>query len=217
MKEPEKNPGYAATLDDPVAQTITIYYTVDGSQPNQDSPVWDGTPVQLGIYGGYQVLKAVSVNGYGKQGNMLEIKYKFDTSPGYRKTFSVEDTIADLKLGVTTREAFRTKYGEGKGPQMVILNTVEGECEQYTYDWGYASFMKIKSGWVLADLKFTNNQFEGPRNTKIGTAESKITAQFEDVEVLIPAKWDEVLTILFGPDYMTPPPEFERVAKHLDI
>lgn len=176
----EKNPGYAATLDDPVAQTITIYYTVDGSQPNQDSPVWDGTPVQLGIYGGYQVLKAVSVNGYGKQGNMLEIKYKFDTSPGYRKTFSVEDTIADLKLGVTTREAFRTKYGEGKGPQMVILNTVEGECEQYTYDWGYASFMKIKSGWVLADLKFTNNQFEGPRNTKIGTAESKITAQFKD-------------------------------------
>jgi len=45
----------------------------------------------------------------------------------------------------------------------------------------------------------------------------KITAQFEDVEVLIPAKWDEVLTVLFGPDYMTPPPPAERVAKHLDI
>ena len=45
----------------------------------------------------------------------------------------------------------------------------------------------------------------------------KITAQFEDVEVLIPAKWDEVLTVLFGPDYMTPPPPAERVAKHLDL
>ena len=40
---------------------------------------------------------------------------------------------------------------------------------------------------------------------------------FESLECLIPKKWDEVLTILFGPDYMTPPPESERVAKHLDV
>ena len=45
----------------------------------------------------------------------------------------------------------------------------------------------------------------------------KITVPFEDVSCLIPAKHDEVLTILFGPDYMTPPPESERVAKHLDV
>lgn len=44
-----------------------------------------------------------------------------------------------------------------------------------------------------------------------------IEAQFEDVTVTIPKKWDEVLTILFGPDYMTPPPVEERVAKHLDL
>lgn len=176
----EKNPGYKATLTDPVAQTITIYYTIDGSQPDQDSPIWDGTPIQMGSYGGYQVLKAVSVNGYGKQGNTLERTYKFETKPGYRKTFSVEDTIADLKLGTTTREAFRTKYGDGKGPEMVTLNTVEGECEKYSYDWGYASFMKIKSGWVLADIYFTSNQFEGPRDTKIGMAEAKITGLYKD-------------------------------------
>ncbi len=176
----EKNPGYAATLDDPVAQTITIYYTIDGSQPDQDSPIWDGTPIQLGNYGGYVYLKAVSVNGYGKQGNTLERTYKFDVSPGYRKMFTTEDVIGDLKLGTTTREAFHAKYGAGQGPEMVILNTVEGECEKYTYDWGYASFMKIKSGWVLADLKFTNDQFEGPRDTRIGMAEAKITALFKD-------------------------------------
>ena len=45
----------------------------------------------------------------------------------------------------------------------------------------------------------------------------KVKVPFESLECSIPAKWDEVLTILFGPDYMTPPPEAERVAKHLDI
>lgn len=45
----------------------------------------------------------------------------------------------------------------------------------------------------------------------------KTTALFEGVEVLIPAKYDEVLTVLYGPDYMTPPPPAERVAKHLDL
>ena len=44
-----------------------------------------------------------------------------------------------------------------------------------------------------------------------------IPASFEGIRVLIPKKYDEVLTILFGPDYMTPPPESERVAKHLDL
>ena len=47
--------------------------------------------------------------------------------------------------------------------------------------------------------------------------EEKIHASFEGIEVLIPKKWDEVLTILFGPDYMTPPPKEEQVAKHLDL
>ena len=179
-EELEKNPGYKATLSDPVAQTITIYYTIDGSQPDQDSPMWDGTPIQMGTNGGYQVLRAVSVNGYGKQGNTLERTYKFETNPGYRKVYTVEDVIPGLKLAVTSREDFRAKYGEGQGPEMVVLNTVEGECEQYTYDWGYASFMKIKTGWVLADVMFTTRKFEGPRNTRIGMTEEKITGQFKD-------------------------------------
>ena len=176
----EKNPGYAKTLDDPVAQTITIYYTIDGSHPDQDSPIYDGTPIQMGLYSGYQVLNAVSVNGYGKQGNMLTVRYKFESSTGYRKVLSISDTIGSLKLGATTREDFRAKYGQGEGPEMVLLDTVEGECEKYVYDWGYATFMKQKSGWVLADILFTDNTFEGPRDTKVGMTESKITGQFKD-------------------------------------
>lgn len=47
--------------------------------------------------------------------------------------------------------------------------------------------------------------------------ERLIEADFEGIPCLIPARYDEVLTILFGSDYMTPPPESERVAKHLDL
>lgn len=47
--------------------------------------------------------------------------------------------------------------------------------------------------------------------------EGKVRVPFESLECLVPARWDEVLTILYGPDYMTPPPENERVAKHLDV
>ncbi len=176
----EKNPGYAATLDDPVAQTITMYYTVDGSQPDQDSPVWDGTPIQLGTYSGYQVLKAVSVNGYGKQGNMLETRYKFTGKAGYRDVYGIEDVIGGLKLGTTTREDFHARFGAGQGPEMTLMNDVDGECEKYVYDWGYATFMKIKSGWVLADVYFTDNQFDAPRNTRIGMTEAEITKLYKD-------------------------------------
>lgn len=42
-------------------------------------------------------------------------------------------------------------------------------------------------------------------------------APFEHLTVSIPTRWHEVLVILFGEDYMTPPPEAERVAKHLDL
>ena len=47
--------------------------------------------------------------------------------------------------------------------------------------------------------------------------EPKVLAPFEDMECLIPVHYDEVLTTLFGPDYMTPPPVEQRVAKHLDL
>ncbi len=47
--------------------------------------------------------------------------------------------------------------------------------------------------------------------------EEKIRVPFEHLVCPIPKRYDEVLRILFGPDYMTPPPESERVAKHLDV
>ena len=68
------------------------------------------------------------------------------------------------------------------------------------------------------DLHMSNGAFE--LMTHVWHPEQfaeKIKAPFENVQALIPKRYDEVLTILFGPDYMTPPPPAERVAKHLDL
>ena len=82
--------------------------------------------------------------------------------------------------------------------------------------WYEKASRSVKNGGQ--DLCMSNGAFE--LMTHIWHPEQfekKEKVPFESLECLIPAKWDEVLPILFGPDYMTPPPESERVAKHLDV
>lgn len=177
-EELEKNPGYAATLKDPVAQDITIYYTIDGSRPDADSPIFDGEAITLPA--GRVTLRAVSVNGYDKEGNMLEVTYKFNIKPALKAMYSTADTIGTLKLGTTTREEFQGKYGKASSVETTWIFGVDGDCEKHVYPWGYAAFMKSKTGFVLADLYFTDNTFSGPRSTGIGSTETQVTEQFKD-------------------------------------
>lgn len=180
-EELEDNPGYAATLKDSVAQTLTFYYTIDGSEPDADSPIFDpATSPDIVLPTGRVTLKAVAVNGYGKASHTLERTFKFDVKPNPQAVYNVKDTIGDLRLAITTREAFLTKYGEGSSTETVWMYGVDGDCEKHTYPWGYATFMKIKSGWVLADLYFTTGQFSGPRGTGIGMTEKDVVAKFKD-------------------------------------
>ena len=96
-----------------------------------------------------------------------------------------------------------------------------------THILGLPFSMKTKAAWYEKcsrsekpgnDLCMSNGAFELMMHIwhpeQFG---KKIRVPFEGIDCLIPEKWDEVLTILFGPDYMTPPPENERVAKHLDV
>ncbi len=45
----------------------------------------------------------------------------------------------------------------------------------------------------------------------------KKRAPFEGMQCLIPVRYDEILRVLYGDDYMTPPPEDKRQTRHLDV
>ena len=89
----------------------------------------------------------------------------------------------------------------------------------FTTQWKTQRYEKISKMYTTGnDLCMSNGAFELMMHIwHPEQFERKIKAPFEHLQCLIPERYDEVLTILFGPDYMTPPPENERVAKHLDI
>lgn len=158
---------------------ITIYYTIDGSTPDADSPVWTGEPFYLPS--GNVTLKAVAVNGNGKASNMLEVGYKFTFSPKPKNSYRVTDTANGLTLYATSREDFQAAYGTGNSMEEVYVEGFSDMCQRYQYAWGYATMAKTKSGWVLAQLYFTTSQFAGPRSTGIGNTEDEVVSAFRDM------------------------------------
>ena len=179
-EELERNPGYASTLDDPVAQTITIYYTIDGSIPDQDSPIYDGTPVHIATR--RATIRAVSVNGYSKASNTKEVGYMLSSCPWPKDPYRMADAIGGLTLNVTTREEFFDKYGESESVEDVILSNINSDCQRHNYPWGYATMMRLRAGgWVLVEMYITSAEVPGPRGTGIGNTEDEVVAQFQDM------------------------------------
>lgn len=161
---------------------IVIYYTVDGSNPDADSPIYNGEPVLLPS-GHTVILKAVAVNRYQKVSNMLEVRYKIEAKPYPLTAWSPEETIADLNLYVTPMKDFQEVYGEGRLAEEGPREGFENECRKYEYSWGYAVMNRTKKGgWVLVEIYFTNDSvFHGPRNTKVGDEADYVVSQFRDL------------------------------------
>jgi lipopolysaccharide cholinephosphotransferase len=89
----------------------------------------------------------------------------------------------------------------------------------FSYRWKARRYEKVSTKTRTGnDLHMSNGAFELMMHVwHPDQFAEKIEAPFENLTCLIPKRYDEVLTILFGPDYMTPPPPAERVAKHLDL
>ncbi len=167
-------------LDNVNDDDIVIYYTVDGSSPDADSPIYSGEPFWLP--GGRVTLKAVAVNKYNKVSNMLEILYKIDIPEPLRGYNSEEDAPKDFTLYVTGMMEFQQTFGEGTLVGEVTLENLETECRRYDYDWGYAVMSRTKTGWVLAEVCLTEiGPIAAPRGTKIGDTENFVIGKFRDM------------------------------------
>ncbi len=164
--------------EDEKQKDITIYYTIDGQTPTANSPIYTGEPFFLP--GGKKVVvKAVAVNGYGKASNTMEVEYQVNAP--FKYYFNEKDEFGDFTLMKTTRDAFVKKYGAPAAENEITDSLVSGLCVSLTYAWGEARFTMTDKGYVLYYIDTASASMAGPRKTKLGMEEEKLTALFRDM------------------------------------
>jgi len=160
---------------------IVIYYTVDGSNPDADCPIYTGEPVLLPS-GHVVTIKAVAVNKYNKVSNMLEVKYKIEAKPYPLTAWDLTETIAGIELNKTTLLDFQSSYGEGTLTEAGPAEGFENECRKYEYPWGYIVSTLTKKNWVIVELNFRNaDPFKAPRGTNVGDPLDYVVGKFKDL------------------------------------
>ncbi|MBR2664147.1 MAG: chitobiase/beta-hexosaminidase C-terminal domain-containing protein, partial [Clostridia bacterium] len=148
-------------LDNENDDDIVIYYTIDGSSPDADSPIYTGEAFWLP--GGWVTVKAVAVNKYNKVSNMLETLYKIQIPEPLRGYNSEQDAPKNFTLYVTKMIEFQQAFGEGTLAGETTIENLDTECRKYDYPWGYAVMSRTNSGWVLAEVYTTEEApFQGP-------------------------------------------------------
>ncbi|MBR5232284.1 MAG: chitobiase/beta-hexosaminidase C-terminal domain-containing protein [Clostridia bacterium] len=181
--------GKQSTLE---KEKLTVYYTIDGTVPNSDSPIYTNEGILLP--GGRVKLRAVSVNEHGKVSNELLMEYRINVK--FKNFFrDTEDQFKNFTVGKTTYEQFRKTYGAGEAEEIADSNVISGKAIKVTYDWGEARF--VKDGEGLYYVRTNASSMTGPRNSKVGMELDDLTALFRDMGQVANAKgnrslyWDE--------------------------
>lgn len=165
-------------------EKMTIYYTVDGSIPNTDSPIYTGEKIAL-PNGNKVTINAIVYNAFGKASNMMSVSYKITAKPYPLNAYELDDTIGGYKLNQTTRAAFEEKEGKGKAAESVSIPRTDIQAERVTYDWGTATFIFRPKGWMLQGITLKNDHLSAPRETHIGMTEAEIVAKYRDLGQLV--------------------------------
>ena len=158
---------------------IVIYYTIDGSLPDGDSPIYhDGQPVLLPT--GRVKLQAVAVNKYGKPSQTLEVNYKIEAKPWPKTAYTTAD-LGSVKLNSTTWDVFSKTYGSALSQEDLTMQGFENPCRRYTYSWGYATFQRVGGVQYLIELSYQTDEIKAPRGTQVGQAEDYVLSKFCDM------------------------------------
>ena len=160
---------------------IVIYYTVDGSNPDADCPIYTGEAIQLPS--GWVTLKAVAVNKYHKVSNMLEVKYKIEAKPFPLSAYDpAEDQIGKIRLYATSLADFQKEYGEGTLKEEFKREGFTGGMRTYEYPWGTVTVTLKQAAWTVVEIDILQGgTFSGPRGTNIGDAEAFVVGKFRDM------------------------------------
>jgi tetratricopeptide (TPR) repeat protein len=163
--------------------TQTFYYTIDGSTPDPElSPVFDGTPIQLPS--GSVTLKAVAVNGYGKQSSTLEVTYMFKVKPYPLDIYSDADLFEGFKLNATSVEEFTSQFGQPTSAVTTKYLTLENEAQHLEYPWGYAVFILGDNEWQMARIEMSEKMTTAPRGVGLGDSETILVSTYKDMGML---------------------------------
>ncbi len=159
---------------------LTMYYTIDGSLPDTNSPIFDGTPIQLP--NGRVVLRAIAVNGYGKVSSTREVGYKINAKPYMMKMYNAEDdTFQSFTINRTQRAAFEKAFGAPKSEENVTYMHQAGEAKRLEYGWGSATFLLSGNQWLLVRVEMNSAISSGPRGVGIGSTEDEVVAAYKDM------------------------------------
>ncbi len=158
------------------ADTVVIYYTIDGQSPTSNSPIYTGDPIYLP--GGRIHVKAVAVNTYGKISNEMDVEMKINIS--FLRYFNSKDTFEGYTILSTTKDAFVRRFGAADS-ETEFDSALSPQCLQMNYSWGFARFMPSTGGYILYQLETESSSMSGPRSTHVGQSETTITEKYRDM------------------------------------
>lgn len=177
--------GKQSTLE---KEGLTVYYTIDGTTPNSDSPIYTNEGILLP--GGRVKLRAVAVNSYGKISNELVMEYRINVK--FKNFFrDTDDQFKGFSVGTTTYEQLKKLYGAGQAEEISDSTVPNGKAIKVTYEWGEVCF--VRDSEVMYSITTRYPGMIGPRNTKIGMTLSEVTSLFRDMGQVANAKGNRSL------------------------
>lgn len=154
------------------------HYTIDGSTPDENSPLYDGTPIKLPS--GKVTLKAICINQYAKMSAIMEITYVFDVKPRPLDMYGETDVFTGFVLNKTNLNDFQQTFGQPTDMVDTIYLSEERPAKHLNYPWGYAVFALNKNAWELVRIEMNRSLGNAPRGVGFGSTEAEITAVYKD-------------------------------------